>query len=719
MPGETTEWRSLINKTNKSGPRILYQNYKTYHKTLKRLIRAAKQKYYTKKFEKSKGDKKKTWGIINELRGKAKNNIKSHFLIDNERVTCRRIIANKFNNYFVSLAKNLNRDAYSQIPITEFPSFESYLQKPCETSIFIEDCDPNEIENIIRELENGKSSDIPTVLIKRSCTIISPILADLYNYHIRSGIFPQILKVGKITPIYKKGNKELIEIYRPISTLPIFGKIFEKIIYNRLYNFFTSKGIISDSQFGFRKGHSTGHAIHYSVDIINQAHKLKKHVIGVFIDFSKAFDTLDHNILLRKLNNCGIRGIANRLIASYLSNREQYTNILGQNSDLEQVIMGVPQGSVLGPLLFLLYINDIKNCYGGSGCDFVLYADDTNLFIIDISREAAITKANEILNCIFNFTKSNLLHINLEKCCYMYFEPPIKAESSLSCARSRPFISKSNMPKIKINNHNIKEVKETKFLGVIIDNKLTWLPHIQHLHKKLKSATGILRRIRHHIPEENYKSIYYSLFESHLTYCITVFGGAKNTHLEKLFRVQKHCIRILFGNLDEYMEKFSTCARVRKFCEQVLGAEFYCKEHTKPVFSKLGILAVYNIYNYHMCLEVLKILKFRLPMSLYKLFQLSNRNNNTVLILPPKSPHLTYRASKIWNTAVKILAKNNDLLSLRIGPFKKNLRNCLLEIQNMYDKIEWYPQNFEIETALKTRIQQQNTTQNNFNYTNA
>ena len=148
-------------------------------------------------------------------------------------------------------SKNLNAQAYHDIPITNFPPFQSYFSNPCSSSIFLEDCDANEIANIIRDFENGKSSDIPVILVKKTAGIISHTLAKLYNSYMVTGAFPKILKTGRITPIYKKGNKELIENYRPVSTLPIFGKIFEKIIYNRLYKFLVSKNILSGSQFGF------------------------------------------------------------------------------------------------------------------------------------------------------------------------------------------------------------------------------------------------------------------------------------------------------------------------------------------------------------------------------------------------------------------------------------------------------------------------------------
>ena len=168
------------------------------------------------------------------------------------------------------------------------------------------------------------------------------------------GIFPDNLKVGRITPIYKKGSKQLFENYRPISTLPILGKIFEKIIYSRLYSFLASKNILYDNQFGFRKGHSTSHALNYSVNKLLEAVDAKKHVIGIFIDLSKAFDTIDHTKLMFKLENYGIRGRCFKLLESYMSNRSQYTNIFNENSEMSIINYGVPQGSVVGPLLFLI-----------------------------------------------------------------------------------------------------------------------------------------------------------------------------------------------------------------------------------------------------------------------------------------------------------------------------------------------------------------------------
>ena len=284
-------------------------------------------------------------------------------------------------------------------------------------------------------------------MIKHSSLIISPVLCSIFNKCIESGEFPLILKVGRISPIYKKDAKDNIKNYRPISTLPVFGKIFEKILYSRIYDYVTSKNIISETKFGFRKLHFTSHAIYHSVNFIKKSHSNSKHVIGVFIDLSKAFDTIDHKTLLCKLYNYGIRGIPHDLNKSYLSNRKQYVKIGTQESNKLVVKYGVPKGSVLGPLLFLLYINDLKNAISSKeNYEIILYADDTNIFIACESLELARTAANKILSEINTYMACNLLHINLDKSCFMYFPPNRKfltIEQSSKISNKKTVKSKS------------------------------------------------------------------------------------------------------------------------------------------------------------------------------------------------------------------------------------------------------------------------------------
>ena len=561
---------------------ICEKQFKTHRKLLTHLINCAKRKYSGGKIAECAGDSRKTWQIINELRGKKRREIKPNFVINDERVTNRRVIATEFNKYFASIASNLN-EVYSgdYLRINTLPSFTDYLPKSITSSIYLRECDSNEIIEVINELKNGKSSDIPIHVIKKSCQVIAPYLVKYFNLCMQEGYFPDELKTGRISPIYKKEDEQLLGNYRPVSTLPVFGKILEKLIYERLYSFFISKGLIHENQFGFRKGHSTSHALNYSIEHIQSLISNKQHVLGVFIDLSKAFDTLDHNKIVSKLDNYGIRGNALKLISSYLSNRKQFVNVLDVKSDVLPVEFGVPQGSVLGPLLFILYINDICNITEKG--KFVLFADDTNIFVAAESKEKAYSVANEVLQAVSKYMEVNLLHINVKKCCYMYFSPFKRAKSD---------IDETNDLNLAINSKIIKRVSQTKFLGVIIDDKLTWKPHISSLNKKLSSICGRIYRIIKCLPESLYKQIYHSLFESHIGYAISVWGGIPNNQLKPLFITQKKCIRILFGDNEQYIDKLRTCARVRSINSQRLGSKFYVKESTKPLFTKHELLTV-------------------------------------------------------------------------------------------------------------------------------
>jgi hypothetical protein len=700
------EWCKTRNLKNPDGDNGKYIKYKEYRSILKHSIKHAKANHYKNKFEENSRNPKKTWQTINDLRGKVKASAKSDFVIDSEHVICRRKIATKFNEYFTSLASKLNNALFTEnnngVPIVHLESFRDYLSQSVESSIFMEDTSVDEVLEIINGFVNGKSSDIPIIVLKKSANLISPTLVNLYNSCMRDGIFPSIFKKGKVTPVYKKGNKASLENYRPISTLPIFGKVFEKIIYKRLYNFFTSKNILHANQFGFRKGHSCSHALHESVESISKANTNNKHVLGIFIDLSKAFDTIDHSILLDKLENYGIRGQAQDLLRSYLIGRTQYVSFLNEKSDILSVGYGVPQGSVLGPLLFLLYMNDIINCYPGDDCKFVLYADDTNIFITGPSKESTYLKANLVLEQVANFMQSNLLHINMDKCCFMHFSP--KTEFDSTCARTRPFaLADDRSRAIFINNKKVKKVKSTKFLGIFIDEQLDWSAHINYLVKKLRSVSGALCRIRQSIPIELYKTIYAALFESHLTFGISVWGVAlKPNASDKVFVTQKHTIRVLFGDLDAYLDKLSTCARAREFGKQKLGSEFYIKEHTKPIFNRLKLLTVQNLHKYHSVTELFKIKKYRTPYSLHEKISISSRDTSNLIILSQPGKNFFYESSKMWNLIHKSILTPDSGLYTSVSLVKQRLKAILLNSQSLHDVNAWTLENFQIKPPTPT-----------------
>ena len=699
------EWRETCTLSLPDGNPDKLECYKEYNKILKLLIKSAKRKLYADKFDKCKGNSKKTWQLINEIRGKTEKATKNDFVIDGQRITCRRMIATKFNHYFTSLAINLNKEALGQdgLSIEPMESFVQYMSKSVDNSIFLECTTAGEIEEIIKSFENGKASDIPIKLVKKSAHLLSPLLAILYNSCMGQGSFPSIFKIGKVTPVYKKDNKESVQNYRPVSILPIFGKIFEKIIYSRLIKFFMANGILHEDQFGFRKGHSTTHALHKSIDIINRSRAEGKHVLGIFIDLSKAFDTLDHDKLVIKLQNSGIRGTALSLLKSYLTQRSQYVAFCKTASDPLEVKYGVPQGSILGPLLFLLYINDITNCYKGDDSKFVLYADDTNIFVTGPSKESTYLKANHVLEQVSKFMKCNLLHINMSKCCYIHFKPT--QEYDATCARVRPYADQNDKSRaIFINGHRITKVQHTKFLGVVIDAELSWDHHICYLIKKLRSISGALSRIRHSIPVELYTKIYAALFESHLTYGISVWGVAlKDKANDKLFVTQKHCIRIMFGDYDAYLNKLSTCARTRPYGHQKLGTNFYQKEHTKPLFNDLKLLSVQNLFKYYCISEIFKIIKFRCPYPLYDSINVSTRDTSLTIILPDKANTFLYVAAQLWNSIHKKIVKSDCGLETSVSLVKIRAKCLILECQAAEERDKWTDKNFQIASASSAR----------------
>ena len=318
--------------------------------------------------------------------------------------------------------------------------------------------------------------------------------------------------------------------YRPISLLCVLSKVFEKIMYNRVTAFLEMFQVLNINQYGFRKKSSTHMALLLFLDKVVQAIENGEYAVGIFLDFSKAFDTVDHTILLEKLDHYGIRGCALSWLTSYLSNRMQYVTYNGSTSKQQMIQCGVPQGSILGPLLFLIYINDL--CIICKNTIPVLFADDTNLFSSGSDIASLQDGINDDLKIISEWLKVNKLSLNIKKTHYMCFTAKNKIRPSLS---------------LQIDGETINEVDNTKFLGVIIDNKLNWKDHISYTCRKVARGIGVIIKARKVLRNESLKSLYYSFIYPYFIYCNQVWGSACKTNMKPLVVLQKKAIRIITG----------------------------------------------------------------------------------------------------------------------------------------------------------------------------
>ena len=345
-----------------------------------------------------------------------------------------------------------------------------------------------------------------------------------------TGIHPDNLKLAKVIPIFKKGSKLSTANYRPISLLSNINKIIEKLVFSRVLAFLEKNNIIYEKQFGFRPKHSTSHALVNIVDTISNSLDKGKIAAGVFVDFQKAFDTVDHSILISKLNHYGIRGKMNDWFRSYLTNRKQCVSILGYVSSYKTIDYGVPQGSVLGPLLFLLYINDLNKSIKHS--DTTHYADDTHLLNISDSFFSMQAKLNQDLKGLYRWLLANKISLNAAKTELIVFRKPLQKIPPI---------------RLKINGNRIAQTNKVKYLGVYLDEFLNGSAHCIELHKKLQRANGMIAKARHFLSNDSKAilSLYHSIFFSHMSYGCLVWGQSDSKFVKKIQVLQNNALRLI------------------------------------------------------------------------------------------------------------------------------------------------------------------------------
>ena len=620
---------------------ISLREYNVMKNRVTNIIRQAKRKYYEDLFEALKTNMKKTWSTINNIMSPQINKNKSlikNIIFNDVTYTESFDIANIFNQHFSTVGKTIDES----IPIQPGNSDPlDYLSDvSIQNSFFFNPVSCNAVENIIRKLKNKPShlSTYPISVIKYLSNLISPLICSIFNKSISTGQFPQILKTARVVPVYKSGSKTNINNFRPISILPIFGKIFEKIVHFQLYNYLDKLKILCSSQYGFRKKMSTSNAmtsmLQYIYNNLDRGHE----VISLFLDFSKAFDCVKHEILLKKLHVYGVRGIANDWFRSYLTNRTQYTSVDGNNSICQPINYGVPQGSVLGPLLFLIFINDFPKCT--NLFKFTLFADDSTLScnFNNTPRDLIFNSIENELSKVNSWLTTNRIKINADKSKFICF-------SYRKTLQARP---------LKLGESFIQETQHTKFLGLILDRHLTFKNHIDHILSKISRSVGVLFKLNSFLPTNILKMLYNTLILPYLTYGVECWHAAPNYALDKLQVLQKKAVRAVF--------------------------KLSYNEHTISYFKNNGLLKLNEIYRLNLSSHMYDVTNYATnldilvrPITNSDVHNYNTRNRTNVST--PRYNRATtqssflYQSAKEWNSIPQIIKDCKSSAS-----FKYNLR---------------------------------------------
>lgn len=518
--------------------KVIYNRYK---KVYRRVIKAAKNLYNEQLYFRNNNKSKAVWNIINNtIKNRNDNRIEiNEIQSDIGLIHNCKDIANHFNNFFVNAPNTLSNQLKEGEVVQDCSSNCNNMEYP---TMFLRPVDEMFVSNIILNLKNSNSAgidDISTNIIKSCKNYILKPLVYLINLSFLNGEFPEVLKTAKIIPIYKKGDKNYAENYRPIAILSTISKILEKAIYTNIYYFLEQHNILNSKQHGFRRGKSTTSAIYDFLEVLYQNLDNNKKTIGIFMDLSKAFDLVDHTLLINKIEVYGLRGNINKLLTSYLLGRKQLVEIQKVKSEELQISCGVPQGSVLGPLLFLLFVNDLP--YIDEYNNLVMFADDNSYLCCENSIEEVINKARIMLSKFVKWFNSNLLFLNKTKTVFINFTPRMKTtnESYL----------------IQNGGKSIEQVVETKFLGLFIDNSLSWEAHVDCLCKKLSSMCFLIYRLAQVSTKNVMLSYYYAGIYSRIKYGILFWGCSH--HILRIFRLQKKAVRTIAG-----VSKFTTCRNI-------------------------------------------------------------------------------------------------------------------------------------------------------------
>lgn len=613
--------------------------YKKQRNRVCALLREAKANYYNDLLSKTT-DPRKLWNIINlstgrKNPGQQKNSCPKEISTGSGQVSNPQEVLNELNNFFTTIGPKLA----NELPESLSEGAETISPYNDDEKFQLSEVDSFMVLDELCRIDPKKSTgpdNLPAKFVKFSAPFLYEPLTHIINLSMKTGTIPKTMKLARVTPLFKnKGSRKICGSYRPISILPIFSKILEKIVNLQLKSYLANNCLISLDQYGFQEGKGTTQALlQFTQKAFNAMHNSET-ILGIFIDFQKAFDTINHKILFKKMERSfHFSNSALTWFKSYLSDRSQYVSCEEHSSSTLPITCGVPQGSTLGPTLFLMYINDLTEV-----CSIfspILFADDTNLFFHKKRPHLSIEALNNELGIISKWCISNKLTINLDKTNF----------TVLKNHQNRYQFNES----LYIQNTLIPKTDSITFLGVSIDTKLHWGDHISNLKSSLRKSLGLIYAASSFLPTPILIMLYNCLINSKLTYCIEAWGNAHFTNLEKIHVIQKKILRIIFkGSFNEH------------------SVPFFQKANILPIqqlyIQKIAILAHNSYYTCHSKNDNdqrLRRSKFDLPVPKF----LTERGQ--------RSPD--YQIASIWNSLPDTVRAVG-----RVGTFRVTLKRHLLD----------------------------------------
>ena len=651
MNSEINEARHKRDNFHKKGD---MENYRKWRNTVTELIRKAKVEYYKKSITENKCTSD-IWKQLREMTTTKTSNFTINQMTHNGITSQNQEeIANMYNEYITNLSKSLaNEDT---LPLNS-NLLSSYVNSKIPTNqpeFNLDFIQEDEVLKLLLMLNVNKSSGTDTLgprIIRLSAPIIYKALTYLINLSIKTSVFPDKLKEAKITPIYKKGDKSEPCNYRPISILPTLSKIFEKHIASQIRNYINKFDLLQNEQSGFREHHSCMTALTKMTESWLAEMDRGNLTGNVLLDFSKAFDLVSHNILLRKLKTYRFSDQTLTLLRSYLLDRTQEVRIGKNSSEKRLIIAGVPQGSVLGPLLFILFINDLPLHIEHSDID--IFADDATLRNSSNDIHNINSGLQIDVNNVVQWCKQNkmVLNENKTKC--------ILIGTSQRLSRCHSYLE------IMVNNHVIECSESEKLLGIKIDKCLSFVKHIDYVCQNVTSKISLLSKIKQYLPLDTRKLYYNAYILPVMDYCLTVWGSAPKYQLDRLLKLQKRAARIILDMPPD--------------------------APSMPLFQQLGWLTIYERLEYNKAIVLYKSTHGLTPTYISDLFEFPSSerysarsvSNNDMLIKRHNTKifekSLQYGGPRLWNSLPTSIRNARSLESFKnaLLKFIKSKRSVL------------------------------------------